>query len=260
MGALITNAQKAQYMEEGYFILENALDDKQLAMLRSECDRFIEDCHTQMDRAGTDTLGITHRNKRYFIPHTFARSQKMHDFLFSNLMAEICQATIGNDARFFLDQFVVKAKQKGMSFSWHQDSGYIPFDHRPYVTIWTAMDDMTIENGTVYILPYSHIGVKTRCHHILQEETNDKVGYFGSDPGIPVSCPAGSIAIFSSVCFHRSGANTSDQMRRVMLAQFSPERIINPFTQEQHLAGIPFLKNGEKLVQSTDFPLNKDAI
>ena len=37
-------------------------------------------------------------------------------FIFSDLMADICRATIGPDAFLFLDQYVVKAAEKGMSF------------------------------------------------------------------------------------------------------------------------------------------------
>jgi hypothetical protein len=55
--------------------------------------------------------------------------------------------------------------------------------------------------------------------------TNDQVCYFGSDPGLSVSAPAGSIVAFSSVLIHRSGANSTDRMRRVYLAQYSRDVI-----------------------------------
>ena len=63
--------------------------------------------------------------------------------VFSELMAEICRATIGDTAFLFYDQYVVKAAEKGIPFSWHQDSGYLGFSHRPYVTIWAAVDDVS---------------------------------------------------------------------------------------------------------------------
>ena len=45
-------------------------------------------------------------------------------------------------------------------FSWHQDSGYVKWydpttQHKPYVTCWCTLDDVSEENGTVYILPHS---------------------------------------------------------------------------------------------------------
>ena len=65
--------------------------------------------------------------------------------------------------------------------------------------------------------------IRTFVHHIVEAGSNDKVGYFGDDPGVTVTCPAGSIAVFTSVNFHCSGANTTDRLRRVYLAQSSAE-------------------------------------
>jgi ectoine hydroxylase-related dioxygenase (phytanoyl-CoA dioxygenase family) len=73
------------------------------------------------------------------------------------------------------------------------------------------------------------------------------VGYFGDDPGEPVVVPAGSIACFSSVCLHRSGANETDRPRRVYLAQYSSEPILTEDgSQLRHLAE-PFLEGGKRV-------------
>ena len=176
----------------------------------------------------------------------------MYDFVFGTLMQDICRRVLGPEAIYFLDQFVVKAAQKGMKFSWHQDSGYVGIDHPPYLTCWTALDDMTEENGTVFILPYDHIGIRSRVRHLQEEGSNDMVGYFGDDPGIPVIVPAGSIAIFSSVCFHRSTPNTTDKMRRVMLTQYCQAPIKNPYNGETVLNGLPFLSDNKFVGKTFD--------
>lgn len=235
-----------QFREQGFFILKNVLDRETLDHLRNFSSEEIRRMHEKMDREGTDTLGINHRNKRYFIPHSYRQHKGNYDFIFGGLMEEICRATLGDEAWFFLDQYVIKAAQKGVHFSWHQDSGYIEFDHEPYITCWTALDDVYEQNGTVYMLPYHELGIRSRVRHIPDPQYNDKVGYFGDHPGIPVIVPAGSVAVFSSVCFHRSGANTTDKMRRVLLTQYSTGPIINPWTGERVLEGIPFLQEGKR--------------
>ena len=240
---VITPDQCRQYQEEGYFILERALSETQLDILREECQGGIENIHAEMDRRGEDTLFISHRNKRYFIPWRSRERERLRSFVFGDVMAEICRATLGENAWVFLDQFVVKAAEIGMQFAWHQDSGYVSFDHRPYLTCWIALDDMTVENGTVYILPYSHLGVRTRVTHIQEPGTNDMVGYFGKDPGIPVIVPAGSIAVFSSTTFHRSGTNTTHDWRRVYLCQYTAQPMIDPHGKPFGEA-VPFLKDG----------------
>ena len=73
------------------------------------------------------------------------------------------------------------------------------------------------------------------------------VGYFGDDPGDPVTVPAGSIACFSSTLFHRSGPNTTDRIRRTYVAQYSSEPILNEErSAPRHLAE-PLLIHGDRV-------------
>lgn len=247
--SLITEAHRQQYQEEGYFILKDAIPDGQLQILRESCDRLIDLMHAEMDRLGTDHIHISHRGKRYHIAKQFRQVPRLSEYVFSDLMADICRATIGDDAFLFYDQYVVKSAEQGISFSWHQDSGYLGFPHRPYVTVWAAVDDVTVENGTAWVLPYSRVGIRTLVEHIRDPATGDKAGYFGPEPGVPVEAPAGSVAVFSSLTFHRSGPNTTDRMRRAYVTQYSPEVILNEAGDApMHLAD-PFLKEGRVVAE-----------
>ena len=60
--------------------------------------------------------------------------------------------------------------------------------------------------------------------------------------------PAGSIAVFSRVNYHRSGTNTSERMRCVYLAQYSSYPIMTEDGRELRGFADPFLKHGEKVV------------
>ncbi len=243
---MISEQQRQQYIDEGYFILEHAIPAEHLQILRDACDTLIEAMHREMDRLQTDHIHISHRGKRYHIAKQYAQAPRLREYIFSDLMAEVCRATIGDTAFLFYDQYVVKAAEQGIHFSWHQDSGYLGFPHTPYVTVWAAVDDMTIENGTAYVMPYSTIGIRTLVEHIRDPLTGDKVGYFGELPGVPAVVPAGSLVVFSSLCFHRSGANTTERMRRAYVTQYSPSLIYKPDTGELMHLGVPFLKQGKK--------------
>lgn len=238
---LISERQRQQYVEEGYFILEKVIPRDHLQILRDSCDYLIDVMHAEMDRLGTDHIHISHRGKRYHIAKQYEQAPQLSEYVFSNLMAEVCRATIGDQAYLFYDQYVVKSAEQGIKFSWHQDGGYLGFPHPPYVTVWAAVDDMTVENGTAYVLPFSTVGIRSLVEHIRDPETGDKVGYFGKEPGIPAIVPAGSLVVFSSLTFHSSGANTTDRMRRAYVTQYSPQPILRPSDdQPMHLA-VPFL-------------------
>jgi len=59
--------------------------------------------------------------------------------------------------------------------------------------------------------------------------------------------PAGSIACFSSTVFHRSGPNTTDGIRRIYLAQYSAEPILNEDRSEPRHLAEPLLVAGERV-------------
>jgi ectoine hydroxylase-related dioxygenase (phytanoyl-CoA dioxygenase family) len=248
---LVTSAHREAFVRDGFFVLEGVMPREHVELLRAAGDYYIDRIHEEMDRTGLDVMGINHRGSRYFISNKWRERPEMGDFLFSDYMANICQAALGDDVYLFNEQFVIKAAEKGMKFAWHQDSGYVGYTHREYLSCWCALDDMTVENGTVYMLPYARAGVRDTVEHRTDAVTNDRVGYFGDDPGEPVICPAGSIAVFSSNCFHRSGTNTTSKMRRVYLAQYSAEPIIRPMTDpkypgKMHALADPFLKGGTR--------------
>ncbi len=178
-----------------------------------------------MDEAGVDSIGINHRGKRYFSNMIYQDRPELRTFLFSDTIEQICRATLGDNAYLFWEQYVIKAGDPDTAFSWHQDSGYVHEDHEPYVTVWIALDDVTEENGPVYLLPYPRSGIRSYVKHITDPVSNDRVCYFGSDPGVPMTAPAGSIVVFSSVVMHRSGPNHTDRHRRVYIAQYSKEII-----------------------------------
>ncbi len=238
---LISEAQKKQYQEEGYFILERVISEPMLQLLRHECAKFIAKRNSEMDAAGVNELGSDIRDNRYFIANRYRESDRLREFVFGDLMAEICRATIGPEAYLFYEQWVIKGAEKGVKFSWHQDSGYVKAPHKPYVTCWSTLDDVNEENGTVYLLPYSRAGTRQRIEHV--RVGRDMVGYQGDDPGKAVIIPAGSVAVFSSVCFHRSGENRSPRMRRVYLTQYSAAPIVNLEGKLSALAD-PFLREG----------------
>lgn len=247
---IVSPEQAEQFQREGYFILESAIPQDIVDALRRECMRFVEARDREMEARGIATDGITHYKKRYFIHGRDADSPIMTKFLFSDLMAAICRATLGETAYLFHEQYVVKAADTDSKFAWHQDSGYVGHYHRAYLSCWCALDDMSVENGTVYILPYSRDGRASTddiIDHAVEERTNDKVGYKGDDPGVAAIVPAGSIVVFSSRAFHRSGPNLTDQYRRSYLAQYSAEPIMNRDGTQLWGRAEPVLRNGERV-------------
>jgi len=241
----ITPTHAHRFHDEGWFVIESALAPVQLETLRSECRRLVTERDAEMTRLGVDTLDLCHRGRRYFL-HAYATSAAVRRFLRSDLMVDIARAVLGQDVYLFNEQYVVKAPERGMPFAWHQDSGFIPYPHRPYLTCWIPLDDVSEANGTVHVLPYSRAGTHDVVAHRRDPETNDLIGYSGDDPGDPLTLPAGGIAAFSSTLLHRTGPNTSHQPRRVYVAQYTAEPLLDQdHSRPRHLAE-PLLVAGHR--------------
>jgi ectoine hydroxylase-related dioxygenase (phytanoyl-CoA dioxygenase family) len=244
--AQITTEHARRFADDGFFVLQGVVPASDLEVLRKECDRLVEARDREMDRQGVDTLDLDHRGRRYFV-HAYETSPAVRGFLNSDLMVEIARAALGDTVYLFNEQYVVKAAERGMRFGWHQDSGFIGYPHTRYLTCWIALDDVSEANGTVSLLPYARAGTRDIVAHLRDEETNDMIGYFGDDVGDPVVVPAGSMACFSSTVFHRSGPNATDHIRRVYVAQYSAEPVLDKDrARPRHLA-VALLIEGKRV-------------
>lgn len=111
----ITLEQLSDFREKGYFILERAMTEAHLEGLRAECQRYVDKFEREMEAKGVTSQGINHYKTRYFISNRGNESSIITDFLFSELMAEITRATLGENSYLFNEQYVVKAAEKAPS-------------------------------------------------------------------------------------------------------------------------------------------------
>tara|TARA_B100000315_G_C14540557_1_gene570662 strand:+ start:664 stop:1467 length:804 start_codon:yes stop_codon:yes gene_type:complete len=263
---LISEDNKRQFLEEGYFLLPEAIEQTMLDSICDVCDYSIEEFNTSErvnesddvsshegelytrvtgDGKQFETSVLNIKNSRYFLEQRHQEHPDLAKFIFSELMAEICKATIGQNAYFHFEEFVVKFPRGGASFSWHQDGAYVPKHGLPYVSAWCSLDAVSPENGTIYVLPYSRAGTRDLVDHSRDENEMERTGYHGEDPGVAVVLPAGSVAVFASNVLHRSGDNISNAKRRALLVQFSAEPILSEDGTTPWHSADPFLRDGE---------------
>ena len=246
--------QRQQFAEQGYAVFEGLLLGDALETLRDARGRFVAREDARMDAAGVDSLGITHRGRRYFANECQRETPALRDILLSEAMAAVCRATLGDDAYFFFDQFVVKGPETGLPFGWHQDSGYMvgnggPADHLPYLTCWCPLDDVTADNGTVRVLPFSEVPASREqiLPHARQPQTNDLTAWPAEAEGKVVEARAGDVVAFSSRMLHATGPNGTSRLRRVYLAQYTAEAVLNPGTRHLRRNAIALLRNGRQV-------------
>jgi len=108
--------------------------------------------------------------------------------------------------------------------AWHQDEIYIPTRDRSLIGAWIALDDATIENGCLYVLPGSHrMGyLYPQRNHDQPEEFDFAQESYGFEDSaeIPVEVPRGAVVFFNGYLLHRSRKNRSDRYRRVLVNHY----------------------------------------
>lgn len=247
----ISKDQIEQYRQEGFMIVPKFLSETELEMVRSICNTKINETENEMRERGVEKDRINVLGKKYFIHQPHKSEPNLKKVIFSKKVTEICKATIGDTAYFHSEQFVVKMTDSNTNFAWHQDSGYSVYQggaepHNPYLTCWIALDDMSDENGTISVLPFSRSPSRQLILHTWDEELNAMVGYKGDDQGDLVEVPAGTLVAFSSLLLHKSGANTTDRPRRSYFIAFTPELFLHSDNSKGiYSSGEPVVRDGQ---------------
>lgn len=121
-------------------------------------------------------------------------------------------------------QTVLFAKAPGKpGQAWHQDEAYIPTRDRSLCGAWIALDDATVENGCLWVVPGSHTkGVlyPVRRHGAREYDASPEA--YGFDPSgkVPVEVRAGGVVFFNGYLLHGSQPNTSKSYRRSLVSHY----------------------------------------
>ena len=133
-----------------------------------------------------------------------ARNQKVLD---------VVEALLGPDLKLYQDQLFMKPPRVGSRQAYHQDAPHgFHIDPPDMVTCWTALDDATIENGCLWMLPGSHrYGYMDRDEWQSYEER----ALAGDLPAEqPIELKAGDCSFHHGLILHSSHPNRSDRRRR----------------------------------------------
>jgi ectoine hydroxylase-related dioxygenase (phytanoyl-CoA dioxygenase family) len=108
--------------------------------------------------------------------------------------------------------------------AWHQDEIYIPTRDRSLIGAWIALDDATIDNGCLWVIPGSHRTgylYPQRKHGRTEEWDTASESYgFDDSAAAPVPVEAGTVVFFNGYLLHASYRNRSETYRRVLVSHY----------------------------------------
>lgn len=244
MVPVISEEQKHLFQEEGFFVLENVFSVEEMEALSGHIEAY----HRQQEeiiKAQGGTIGISRANEIAFTPFLAEADKNIREFVLRSEFVSICNQLLGEDVDLYWNQSVFKAPEGYKEFPWHQDDGYTPVTPSPYLTLWLALNDATVENGCISVLPGSHKGglvphertpIGLVCH--AQDDPNQ---------GVHVPVKAGSIAVFQSLTMHKSGVNRSQGMRKAYIIQYSQAGLRHAITGELLPNKIALTRGGQRV-------------
>lgn len=239
----LTEGEREQYEREGFFI-RRPFPGEEIDALAERVDRLIE----QVERSTTlseDAKGlILRRNAKspvktgpeslnsIFRVHLFSRLVREH-IRDARRMAPIVEL-LGPDLFCPNDLYFFKPPGTGRPIAWHQDSWYfrnhyVSGDGEPLERVsigtWLAIDDATVDNGCLWVIPGSHkqgVVDHSEIDHgeaLPVRHTADVATELEADE-VPVEVEKGSLVYFNNALLHRSTPNRSDRFRRAFVVHY----------------------------------------
>lgn len=238
---LVTATQWQQFERDGWLLLGPVADAATLALLRARCDGILhgtirdEALMMQLDVGGDYgamapmTRGFKGATDAYRKIEGLERDPCFGAFLRHPRFAAWCRRAYGHGAiSTFRAMLMNKPAQGGTPLPWHQDGGGIwGLDRDPLLTMWTALDDATIANGCVEIIPGSHrLGLLSAYGHTITAELEAR--HCPAAAVRPLEVPAGSTVVLHNWTLHRSGVNRTGRPRRAFSVCYMDARTRHP--------------------------------
>ena len=159
------------------------------------------------------------------------------ELIFSKRLAKIAADLLQTEGvRIYHDQALFKEGGGGIT-PWHADQYYWPLDTDKTVTAWMPLQATPLSMGPVEFSAGSHQVVDGRDLEIGDESEAAMQQKLRVTDFKHVIEPfdAGEISFHSGWVFHRAGANTTDQMRKVMTIIYMDKnmRLKNPENKNQ---------------------------
>lgn len=159
------------------------------------------------------------------------------EFVFSKRLAKIAADLLMIDGvRIYHDQALFKEGGGGIT-PWHADQYYWPLETDKTITAWIPLQATPLELGPLEFSAGSHKIVEGRDLEIGDEselviQKKLKVTNFNH---VIEAFDLGEVSFHSGWVFHRAGANTTDQMRKVMTVIYMDKDMLlkNPDNKNQ---------------------------
>ena len=230
----LTKEQIDFYQENRFIKLKHVFDQPTISYFNEVITRRVE----QMNKQTTPLESRSTYGKAFLqLFNLWREDDLVKELVFSKRLAKIATDLMQTSgARLYHDQALFKEGGGGIT-PWHADQYYWPLDTDKTITAWIPLQATPLELGPLEFSAGSHRIVEGRNLEISDEseqqiEQKLRVTDFKH---IIEAFDIGEISFHSGWVFHRAGANSTTQMRKVMTIIYMDRdmRLKSPENQNQ---------------------------
>jgi phytanoyl-CoA hydroxylase len=130
----------------------------------------------------------------------------------------------------FQEMALIKPPHLGREKPWHQDHAYFDFPlGTPIVGTWIALDEATIENGCMQLLPGRHR--EGPIVHFARRDWQICDNVVMGTPSVAAPLPPGGMLFFDALLPHGTPHNASGKRRRALQFHYLPEGVAKSTTE-----------------------------
>jgi len=209
----ITDADMAAYRKLGFMLFGPILTRDELGGLRRHVDEMVANLPEGKRPEG---MNMPHPDDPYLLE--LCRHPRILD---------VIEQFLGPDIVLFASHIICKPGGDGQPVPWHQDSTYWPLDPMRVMTLWLAVDDSTVENGCMRVIPRSHV------HGALKHQNVENPGakvlhlevgtaQFDESSAVDLEMKAGECSFHEPDLVHGSNPNHSPTRRCGYTIRYMP--------------------------------------
>jgi ectoine hydroxylase-related dioxygenase (phytanoyl-CoA dioxygenase family) len=142
-------------------------------------------------------------------------------------IVELVSGVIGDDIILWGCHVFCKPAVEGYETPWHQDGHYWPIRPLANCTVWVALEESTVENGCLRVVPRSHAG--RQLHDHLHEDRTDLTlnqrltdDSFDEKSAVDLELQPGQMSLHDVYMIHGANANRSTKRRTGVALRYMP--------------------------------------
>jgi ectoine hydroxylase-related dioxygenase (phytanoyl-CoA dioxygenase family) len=223
--------------ENGYLVVDDAVSPDEVAKLNEEAVKI---CRGEYGSIVGGSMGQAEKSDEEVLRETLCvhfphkLSGLYRNVLSLPFFVDVLTKIIGPNVKCMQSMLFIKASGKPGQ-AWHQDEVFIPTRDRSLTGGWIALDDATVENGCLWVIPGSHRSGTMyfqEWHGDRRFDCSEEARRFpySNDDAVPVEVKAGTAVLFNGYLLHRSLPNYAQAgFRRALVNHYMSAESLLPW-------------------------------